>query len=53
MILINLAIFLLLRQLLKSVKKAELAGRFRHLAPSLGLNEMQVLSDLPKVMKKL
>lgn len=53
MIFINLAISFLLRQLLKSVKRAELAGRFQLLAPSLGLNEMQVLSDLPKVMKKI
>lgn len=53
MMLIHLAISFLLRQLLKSVKKAELTGRFQHLAPGLGLNETQVLSDLPKVMKKI
>lgn len=53
MTLINLAVSFLLRQLLKSVMEADLADRFQLLAPSLGLNEMQVLSDLPKVMKKI
>lgn len=35
------------------MKMAKSAGRFQLLASSLGLNEMQVLSDLPKVMKQI
>ena len=51
-ILINLSISFLLRLLFVSMKRAKLAGRFQLLASDLGLNEVQVLSDLPKVMKE-
>lgn len=52
-ILINLSISFLLRLLSKSMKRTKLAGRFQLWASNSVLNEMQVLSDLPKVMKKI
>lgn len=52
-ILINLSISFLLQFIFRSMKRTKWAGRFQLSASNLGLKEMQVLSDLPKVMKKI
>lgn len=52
-ILINPSISFLLQLLFRSMQRTKWAGRFQLLASSLGLKEMQVLSDFPKVMKKI
>lgn len=52
-ILINLSASSLLRLLFKSMEGVKLTGRFQLLAPSLGLNEVQVVRDLPRVMEKI